>query len=75
MELGHENYKRKLTKDNVFEILSAIQKPNYRLELAKKFNVTIACIKKVRYGGNYKKWYKEFKHNQTLKEAGLAIYE
>jgi hypothetical protein len=76
MELGHENYRRKLTRDDVFEILYATPYTNYRVDLAKRFGVTVACIKQVRAGRNYKKWYREYLlGGKTLHEAGLAIYE
>lgn len=57
--LGHVTHNRSFNKDQVFEILSA-NEPHLSKNLASKFKVTVAGIKNVRLGNNYKEWYNEY---------------
>lgn len=51
-------HNRKLTKENVFEILSNPKIP--RADIAAKFGVTVSCIESVKSGRNYKNYLTQF---------------
>lgn len=58
-KLGHVIHNRKLNKEQVFEIL-AYNKRHFQKFLSNKFNVSVACIKAIKFGRNYNKWFVEY---------------
>jgi hypothetical protein len=58
--LMQDGSRRKLSKEDVFNILSAEKCRGMQAELSKKFKVTERTIQQVRTGTNYKKWFNEY---------------